>query len=173
MPIKLIVAHSKNRVIGKDGKMPWVMKDDLKHFRKETKDNFIVMGRKTFESLKCKPLKDRINIVLSKTTKKSKKSKASNENFGIYNDIDKLVYELKSYKELTAKDFYIIGGGQIYKQFLDLGMVDEIIATEIDCEVDGDTFFPEFTGFNEYKSFEIEKKEGVNDYNAVVRYYRR
>ena len=70
MTINMIVAHDTNRAIGKDGTIPWHIPDDLKFFKTMTVGKTVVMGRKTFESMGCKPLPDRKNIVLSRNIDK-------------------------------------------------------------------------------------------------------
>ena len=71
MKISLIAAFSEGRVIGKDGKIPWTLKEDLKHFRNKTEGCSVVMGRKTFESI-GRPLPNRLNIVMTRNPKKLK-----------------------------------------------------------------------------------------------------
>lgn len=140
--ISLIVAMSKNRVIGKDGKMPWHLPNDLKYFKQVTTDNVVVMGRKTFESM-GKPLSNRINIILTKDVN----YKA--EGCLVFNSIDHL---LESIKHIS--NVFVIGGSELYKQFLPIAK--KLYITYLNHEFNGDTFFPEYDE-NEWRITEITK----------------
>lgn len=129
----LIVAYDKNRLIGKDGKMPWYIPGELKRFRQLTENNVVIMGRKTFEGLNG-PLPNRINIIL--TRKKDYSADGCYVADSIENAID------MCHKLWPEKDIFIGGGAQIYKQAIDL--VDTLFITEIDGEFEGDTYFPDF-----------------------------
>lgn len=128
--IGLIVARSKNNVIGKNGKIPWNIKDEQQQFKELTTGNIVIMGRKTYEEI-GHPLPNRINIVVSN----SKEYSGNN------------LFTARSLKEAISlfsdKDIYISGGYNLYKEALSL--VDVMYITKIDMIVeDGDTFFPEF-----------------------------
>lgn len=131
--IALIVAYDNNKLIGKDGKMPWYIKGELKRFRELTENHIVIMGRKTYESIGI-PLKNRINIILSTN------SEFNVENCLFFNDLEKSINYAKS--NYPQKDIYIIGGASVYLPSLDI--VDRMYITEIDFEYDGDTYFPEF-----------------------------
>ena len=127
--IALIVAHTKNRVIGKDGKMPWNIPGELKRFRELTTGNAVVMGRRTYESI-GRPLPGRLNIVVSRT------QKFTGENLVTATDLPSAI-------ELAGdRDVFVSGGYQLYKEAIDTA--DVMYITEIDMETEGDTFFPEF-----------------------------
>lgn len=132
--ISIIVAAGENNVIGRDNKLPWRMPADTKYFKSTTKGNVVVMGRKTFESL-GKPLPDRVNIVISRR-------KGFNAEGIIV--AESLKDALKKGGEYAGKDIFIIGGGEIYRQSLDL--TDRIHLTRIHNKFEGDTFFPELPG---------------------------
>ena len=128
--IGLIVARSKNNVIGKNGNIPWKIKGEQKQFRELTTGNVVIMGRKSYEEI-GHPLPNRMNIVVSTTTE--------------YQG-DNLV-SVKSLEDalLLAKgrDVYISGGYGLFKEALQI--VDKMYITEVDLNIeDGDTFFPEF-----------------------------
>ncbi|WP_069130995.1 dihydrofolate reductase [Rhodohalobacter halophilus] len=129
MKIVLIVAHDPNLVIGNEGGLPWHYSEDLKFFKKETMGHPIVMGRIVFEELNEKPLPGRENIVLSRTK--------SFEHVKTFKSIEEALDNLRGHEKV-----FIIGGGEIYKQTLD--MADELIVTQIKVEYSGDTFFPEY-----------------------------
>ena len=128
MSISLVVAKSKNNVIGKDNKLPWHLPADLQHFKNITINKSIIMGRKTFESI-GKPLPNRRNIIISR-----------NRHFiasgcEIFSSIDNALNAAKKESEIM-----IIGGENIFAQTID--RADRIYLTVIDAEFDGDTFFP-------------------------------
>lgn len=154
MKVKMIVAVSANGCIGKDGDLVLTHKDDFNHFKNKTKGHNILMGRKTWDSLPKKPLPDRGNFYI--TT-----SKMGIFKFDIIQPVDGtkighdfIPFDISSgdtiadvvdiFKRLYPKqDLWVIGGGSIYKQFIDSGLVDEIQITRWRTEIDGDTFFPE------------------------------
>tara|TARA_B100000029_G_C17482837_1_gene926156 strand:+ start:473 stop:955 length:483 start_codon:yes stop_codon:yes gene_type:complete len=127
MEIHFIWAQDNNGGIGKKGKLPWHVPEDLKNFKNLTKNNTIIMGRKTWESLPIRPLPHRRNIVLSRKNVK---------NVECYNSISNCLKEIK-----TEKDVFIIGGAKIYKQFFYYAKYLHI--TFIDSmDNDVDTYFP-------------------------------
>lgn len=134
--ITIIVAYSKNRVIGYNNSIPWNLPEDLKNFKKITSGFPIIMGRNTWESLPFKPLPNRTNIVVT--------SKDMEYNGVIF---VKSLGEALRQALLVNSDIFIIGGESIYKQ--SLLIADRIIATEVNKVVNGDTYFPEVSGFNE------------------------
>ena len=129
MNIELIWAQDENGGIGKEGKLPWHISEDLQNFKKITSGFPVVMGRKTWESLPFKPLPGRRNIVLS--------SKAL-EGVEVYSSIDSCCKKLV---EDSVKKIFVIGGRGVYESFypkasnLHLTMIHEKVE-EID------TFFP-------------------------------
>lgn len=143
--IGLIVARSKNNVIGRNGNIPWKIKGEQKQFKELTTNNVVIMGRKSYEEI-GHPLPNRFNIVVSSTVDYSAENLIT-------------VKTLKEALEYTnGKDIYIAGGYGIFKEAIPY--VDKMYITEVDMEVkDGDTFFPEF---NE-NDFDIESGEILGD----------
>ncbi len=117
-----------NRVIGRDGALPWHLPEDLKFFRQTTTGHPILMGRKTWESL-GRPLPNRRNLILSRTLPEPPGAEVLRRP----QDLDALAPE---------GPVYIIGGAEIYQ--LLLPRTDEILLTVLAAEVAGDTFFPAF-----------------------------
>ncbi len=153
MIISLIVAYSKNRAIGKNNKLLWHLKGDMKNFVKLTKGKHYLMGRKTFESI-GKPLPNRVNIILSKSHK----------------DIDGVIVRenlqdaIKFAKSQGADELVIGGGANIYEQVMD--KVTRMYITEVDCNIEGDSYFPEFDeGEWECVTNFSHEKDSENDYN--------
>lgn len=143
--IKIIVAHDENNVIGYKNGIPWYVKDDLRLFKKLTINNTVIMGRKTWDSLPIKPLKDRVNIVLSS------KDHTSIDNNVIY---CKTLTEALKHKKVV-NDIYIIGGASIYEFALAAGVVDEVIVSLIPGKHDGDTFFPKLDVYEEWIKYHV------------------
>ena len=127
MSLSLIVAMTKNRVIGKDNQMPWHLPADLAWFRQNTTGKTVIMGRKTFESI-GRPLPKRTNIVLSR------------QPF----EYDGVIWKdsLESAVDFVrdSEEIMLIGGGQLFNEYL--SQADRLYLTEIQTELDGDTFFP-------------------------------
>lgn len=127
--LTLIVAVSENDVIGKDNDLIWHLKNDLKRFKALTSGHCIIMGRKTFESFP-KPLPNRTHIVITR-----QKNYKAPEGVIIVNSLEAAIKKA----ELDPNPF-IIGGGEIYKQALEV--VDTIEFTRVHHSFEGDTFFP-------------------------------
>lgn len=127
----IIAAHSKNYVIGNNNSLIWNIPTDLKRFKFLTSGKTIIMGRKTFESLK-KPLPNRFHIVLTKNPNKFKNQK----NVIFTNNFDQIISQYKTSKE----EIFIIGGEEIYKLFLN--HTSKIYLTEILKNFNGDAYFP-------------------------------
>lgn len=134
-----IVAADLENNIGKDGKLPWHISEDLKRFRYFTTGSTIIMGRKTFESLPC-VLPGRKHIVLTR----NKEYKVDDPNVEVHHDIKGLLFYIKARKAEDAilEKFFVIGGGEIYKVFMPY--IDGIMLTLVNTVIEGaDAKFPE------------------------------
>lgn len=131
MILSIIVAAADNGIIGCDGRMPWHISEDLKRFKQITSGHPVVMGRKTFESLGCRPLPNRLNIVVSRNTALSVPEGVATAT--------SLEEALAPYRD-SAEELFIIGGGEIYRQALPLA--DKLYLTHIHATPEGDTRFP-------------------------------
>jgi len=129
MTLAAIVAHDPNLVIGKDGDLPWHFSEDLKYFKRTTMGHPLIMGRIVFEELGENPLPGRENIVLSRSR--------NYDHVPTFSSFDNALEYVKD-EELI----FLIGGGEIYRQFLD--RCDKLFVTEIHQEYEGDTYFPEY-----------------------------
>ncbi len=141
MKLIIIAAIALNRVIGKNGMLPWRIPKDIAHFKKLTTNHAVLMGRKTYESIN-KPLPKRRNIVLS-----SKPIKGVETYSSLTNALEALKNEEK---------VFIIGGGLLFNSTLDL--VDELYLTIIQEEFEGDTFFPPYEEYVK-KNFKLVSEE--------------
>lgn len=147
----IIAAVSKNRVIGRDGKIPWHLEEELIHFKNTTTGFPVIMGRKTWSSLN-KPLENRLNIILTCKIDFS----FSHSNVVICNSIS----EALSYCEnKNFQKVFIIGGQEVIEESLPLA--DKMILSEIKMEFDGDRFFPDIDLEKWQLISEIENKDFV------------
>ena len=130
MNLSIVVAASTNNVIGKDNHLLWHLPNDMKFFKNTTWALPVIMGRKTFESL-GKPLTGRTNIVI--TRQKDWKADA-------IKPVQSLDEAMLAAEDTDAKEAYIVGGGEIYKQALPLS--HRVYLTRVHATVEGDTYFP-------------------------------
>lgn len=168
--IKLIVACGLNGEIGKDNQLVWRNKEDLKHFRETTIGHHVVMGRKTWESMDCKALPKRGNIVITNTLKHKFQSFDDTTHNDYLSFIDLEAFMMnplgaeEAFKGKPEDHLFVIGGSQLYEYFLKNNLVDEIILTGIQQKFpDADTHIDlEFIEDNfdkrhivEYEGFDI------------------
>ena len=149
----IIVAADENNVIGKAGQIPWHLKTDLVRFNRLTRGSAIILGRKCFESI-GKPLPDRLNVVVSSNPE-------YNPGGGVIVK-SSLQYAVDYVNSRYIPEPFIIGGGQIYSQCVNL--VNRIYLTRVHTVIeDGDTFFPELD-MNNWEIVEMEKTD-MDKYN--------
>lgn len=162
MKISCIVATAKNNVIGKDNQIPWHLPADLKYFKKTTTGHHILMGRNCFESI-GRALPKRTNVIITRDMF-----------YAVSNClIAHSVGEALSIAEANGEEeAFIIGGGQIYEQTIDLW--DKLYLTEVDLEVEGDVFFPQID-MSEWKLSKKQDclKDEKNTHNYSFRQYER
>lgn len=162
MKISLIVAASENNVIGIDNDLPWRLPDDMKYFVQTTKGHHILSGRKNFESF-GKILPNRTNMILTN------KRDYEFEGAYVFHEIEKAVEFARSRGE---EELMVIGGGEIYKQFMD--QADKIYLTRVHTEIDGDTTFPEFKEEDWKKVKEVyHPKDERHQYDFTFMTYER
>ena len=157
--ISIISAIGKNNEIGKKNGLLWNLPADMKHFREVTSGHTVIMGQKTFESI-GRPLPNRRNIVIT-----------LDKNY-LRHGVD-IFYSPKELDALSDKktENFIIGGGQIYKLFID--KADKLYITHVDAEFpDADTFFPEIDK-NKWEKIKSEKhlKDDLNKYDLEFTEY--
>lgn len=146
MIISLIVAVSRNGVIGVDNQLPWHLPDDLRYFKSVTMGKPLIMGRKTHESI-GRPLPGRANIVLTRDRQWTA------DGVVVVNDLDAAIAAAKRACDASNVDeVMIIGGEQIYKMTLDTA--HRLYLTEVDADVEGDAYFPAVDTQQWYKSRE-------------------
>ncbi len=157
--ISLVVARARNGAIGKGNTIPWHAPEDLKFFQRETSGAAIIMGRNTWESLPFKPLKGRLNLVVSSNADVAEHVHGS------------LEAAINAAYEAGHRRVYGIGGSRIYQDLLPLA--DRLLVTEVDIDVpDADTFFPPF-GDDEWKLVGTTTLRNEDPRCVVHEYLRR
>jgi len=159
--ISIIAAIGKKNELGKKNALLWSLPADMKHFRETTKGHTVIMGQKTFESI-GRPLPNRRNIVLT-------------QDKDLKIDGVEIVYSPEEVENLLDKDAenFVIGGGMIYKLFID--RADKLYITHVNASFsDADTFFPEIIPvvWNEI-SHEEHKKDSLNPFDYTFSVYER
>jgi len=163
MIFSIVVAMSKNRVIGREGKLPWKLSTDLKWFKHITEGHTLVMGRKTAESV-GKALPNRLNLVLSQSGSKL------SDDFHVYTDWPSLL----NFVQKDAKEVFIIGGEQIFNLLLNKQIVSRMYISHVETEIEGDTFFPEIN-WDEWQLIERNyvPADEKNEYSFYKCIYQR
>ncbi|OGU77766.1 MAG: diacylglycerol kinase [Ignavibacteria bacterium RBG_16_34_14] len=159
MKLIIISAVAQNGVIGRsNGDMPWNVKEEFQHFKNTTLGFPIIMGRKTFETL-GKPLKGRLNIIITR-------DKERGFEFDDVKKFNSLNEAIEYCRTLNIEKAFIIGGGEIYRQGINLA--DEMIISFMNFESEGDVYFPEI----KEKIWKPESREKRSLFE-IVHYKRR
>jgi dihydrofolate reductase len=185
MKLIIIVAMTADRVIGKDGKLPWHVPEDLKFFKRTTQGHAIVMGRKTYESMgralplrrnvvitrqanyrpagaAVKPTDDSALEVLFAPDDESARRAPDQTCLDVVHSLDTAIELCRRRGEEKA---FVIGGGEIFKDAIE--RVDEMLITHIEGDFDGDTFFPAWNAADW-----TEAGPADSTFPAAVRYVR-
>ena len=161
MLINIIAAIGKNRELGKDNKLLWYIPNDFKRFKDLTSGHIVIMGRKTFESI-GKPLSNRINIIVTRNQQSDGNDMLARKvKVHVCNTLEEAINLAKQYDQ---KEIFIIGGGQIYAQAIDLA--DKLYLTIVKGKYDADTFFPDYSQFNKV-IFKQEKSDKNYQYTFL------
>ena len=171
MNINIIVAVSKNYGIGKNNDLPWYFKSDLKHFAnltKNTKNNALIMGKNTWESLPIKPLQKRHNLILSTSL-----DVQDNYNGYITKSFNNEENLFEFIKNNSYENIWIIGGEKIYKLFLEKKLVNNIYLTYINKDYDCDVYFPNIEENNDFYLKEIINEEDYDDVKLIYKLYSK
>lgn len=162
LKLSIIVAIGKKNEIRRNNGLLWHIPEDLKNFKKITKGKMVVMGLKTFESI-GKPLAGRKNVILSRD--KIKKYKIEKEYMDYYVEVYNSLQDFIQRYIDTEEEIFIIGGGEIYKQFLDRNIIKKLYISHINYEnKEADTYFPEI----DYTKWRIIKNEKHNKWDFVI-----
>jgi dihydrofolate reductase len=137
MKVSIIVAIAHDNVIGKNNDLVWHLPKDMKFFMDSTLNHYVIMGRRNYDSIpkKYRPLKNRTNVVVTRNTAFQAPDCVV---------VSSIQEGIDTAQENGDKECFIIGGGQIYKESLEMNIIDKMYITHIDQEFEGDTFFPQF-----------------------------
>lgn len=164
MIISLIAAIAKNGVIGMNGTIPWNSKEDMAFFKNKTLNHPVIMGRKTYDSLRVKPLPNRFNVVIT-SNKELWNHDQEVKDFGpLY--VPSLTEAVNAVDDM-ANEIFIIGGSQVYNDALTLDIVDRMYLNFMNTpeEPQGDAYFPYFDN-KVWSLTESDKK--YNDFTSYV-----
>ncbi len=165
--IAIVVGMSTNRVIGKDGGLPWHIRSDLKKFKEITAGKPLIMGATTWDSLPRKPLPGRLNLVLTRDPR------FEADGAIVCNSIFEAVDIAREHAvDDDIDEICVIGGANIYEQFLPKS--DRLYVSEIQADVEGDAIFPEIDTMTwELASSEPYVKAEGDDYDFTLKIYNR
>jgi dihydrofolate reductase len=135
MIVSLVVAATNDNVIGKDNQLLWHLPNDLKYFKNTTWAMPVIMGRKTFDSIKRKPLGGRFNIIITS----QKELQPESGQIWLAGSTEQ---SLQLAKETDCKEAFVIGGGEIFREFMP--KADKIYLTRVHAQLEGDTFLKDF-----------------------------
>ncbi len=155
MIISLVAAADENNVIGMNNALPWKLPADMKFFKNLTMGHAVIMGRKTFESIGCKPLSGRTNVVITRN-----KSFHTEPNILIFSNLNDALKALVSEKEI-----FVIGGAEIFREAMPKASI--IYLTRINFSFEGDSFFPEIV---ENEWIEVGRTNHEPDKDNAYRY---
>ncbi|MFW5903827.1 MAG: dihydrofolate reductase [Halolamina sp.] len=163
LSVVLIAAVAENGVIGVDGEMPWHYPADLRHFKQTTTGHPVIMGRRTYESIRARlggPLPNRTNIVLSRRDR-------DYEGARVVRSLEEALATARDVlRDRTTTTVYVVGGASVYEQFLPVA--DRLLITEIPDSLEGDTVFPDWDAAR-WREVDREREGDL----AFVTYERR
>ena len=161
MIISHLVALSNNFVIGVNNDLPWKLKKDLQHFSAYTQNRAIVMGRKTYESI-GRPLPNRKNIVISSSLE-------SQESLEVVPNLNQAIEVASQWNKdnSAGEEIVLIGGGYVFEESKNI--VNKLVLTRVECEINGDVFYPQID-LSDWKEISQEsfKRDNENEYDFRV-----
>ena len=161
MIISHLVALSNNFVIGVNNDLPWKLKKDLQHFSAYTQNKAIVMGRKTYESI-GRPLPNRKNIVISSSLE-------SQEGLEVVQSLNQAIEVASQWNKdnSAGEEIVLIGGGYVFEESKNI--VNKLVLTRVECEINGDVFYPQID-LSDWKEISQEsyKRDSENEYDFRI-----
>jgi len=161
MIISHLVALSNNFVIGVNNDLPWKLKKDLQHFSAYTQNKAIVMGRKTYESI-GRPLPNRKNIVISSSLE-------SQEDLEVVPNLNQAIEVASQWNKdnSAGEEIVLIGGGYVFEESKNI--VNKLVLTRVECEINGDVFYPQID-LSDWKEISQEsfKRDSENEYDFRI-----
>lgn len=172
--LNVIVCCTPSNGIGAENKLPWRLSNEMKHFASTTigrvqadKQNVVLMGKNTWQSIpiKFRPLKNRINVVLSSEMVSKQKKENGNPDF-VFLSLEEALQFLTNKPEVN--EIFVIGGARLYQEVLDKDLVNKIYLTRLSKEFDCDVFFSNFNKDNHFEEiFENEVDSSVQNENGI------
>ena len=161
MKISWIYARNTDWLIGNENKLPWKSKTDMEHFRNVTYGNAVVMGRKTFESLGCKPLQGRLNVVVTRDV-----------NYKAPNNV-LVLHDIEDINRLDCEEIFIIGGAEIYSATYH--MIDMVYESIIFADAVGDTYMPLWLNKDTHDYWKLKSSRFHNneDVSVIINQFER
>lgn len=168
MKVALIAAVGKNRELGRGNQLLWKLHSDMVFFKQTTLHHWVIMGRKSFESLppKFRPLPQRTNVVITRDRN------FTHEGVLVFHSIEEALQAARTAEQIRV---FIIGGGEIYRQSLELKCVDEMYLTHVDAAFgDADVWFPDFDSAS-WKTETLNQfaADASNEHAGVISHYVR
>ena len=161
MIISHLVALSNNFVIGVNNDLPWKLKKDLQHFSAYTQNKAIVMGRKTYESI-GRPLPNRKNIVISSSLE-------SQESLEVVPNLNQAIEVASQWNKdnSAGEEIVLIGGGYVFEESKNI--VNKLVLTRVECEINGDVFYPQID-LSDWKEISQKsfKRDSENEYDFRI-----
>ncbi len=163
--ILIVAVCTSNNGIGKNNDLLWHLPADMKFFRSQTTGYPVITGRKNYESIpeKFRPLPNRENIVITRQN-------ITFNNADVCSSIQEALKIAESYKKDKV---FVIGGGQIYKQCLELDLIDKLIITWVDAKIEADVFFPKLDSSWKIISQKKNNPDDKNPYPYTFTEYRK
>lgn len=177
MEFELILAVDEKWGIGKDGSIPWFVPEDLQFFKEKTDGNVIIMGSNTFNSLRRRPLKNRLNIVLTRVPWLYKKDAEKHLNLVFVKSMQELQMFTNRIETVQVFPFlqidyklFVVGGANVYKQFMRDHNVSTIWITFIKGWYECDTFFNPYPEITSYKLQEVIRNTDTHYIEKYVKF---
>lgn len=169
---KAIVCMNIANCIGDNGKLLYSIKNDMENFKRQTLGNIVVMGLNTFKSLpNSSPLKGRTNVIITHDKDFFIETDGGTDAY-IVHSIEEAVELCKYLVSVQDKKLFVIGGASIYKQFMDMGLIEELIVTMVEDNHDGDAHFPTINKSEWTLRLKTEKQQAKNRLNdADIAYW--
>ena len=166
--ICIVACVNKRLALGKNNGLLYRLPSDLAHFKSLTRGGIVIMGRNTFDSLPIKPLKDRVNIVITKS------ADFAHEGVVVVHSIDECLSICNS--DYSDKPIFVIGGSSIYRQFLAADVVTSMYITEVFDDKAGDVYFPNIFGEGLWileDEFPQKRVEGDEAHYVIKNYVKK
>jgi dihydrofolate reductase len=169
MKTVIIVAKDNRNGIGKENDLPWHLPADMKFFKETTSGHIVLTGRKNYDSIpeRFRPLPNRLNIILTRD------QLFQAPDCLVMHSIEEVIV-WKNQQNEDNRTLFIIGGGEIFNQFISADLVDEMFITHIETTVQADVFFPSFDESKWNKSSVLKhEKDDKNPYSFTIYHYTK